>query len=191
MSVLCGSIACKCYGYLIFVPSQRTEDFVYAVTQFLKSFGGVPRMLVPDNLKAAVIKTDKYEPSLNRVLEDMANHYGTVIVPARPVHPRDKSNAEGEVRLVYIRVFAELRNETFFSLDELNAAAALKMKAHNQKRMQRLPYTREERFLAIDKPNLLPLPENDFEIISYTDLKVSPLFAPPKHANIRGKEQFK
>lgn len=162
------------YGYLIFVPSQRTEDFVYAVTQFLKSLGGVPRMLVPDNLKAAVIKTDKYEPSLNRVLEDMANHYGTVIVPARPVHPRDKSNAEGEVRLVYIRVFAELRNETFFSLDELNAAAALKMKAHNQKRMQRLPYTREERFLAIDKPNLLPLPENDFEIISYTDLKVSP-----------------
>ena len=143
------------YGYLIFVPSQRTEDFVYAVTQFLKSLGGVPRMLVPDNLKAAVIKTDKYEPSLNRVLEDMANHYGTVIVPARPVHPRDKSNAEGEVRLVYIRVFAELRNETFFSLDELNAAAALKMKAHNQKRMQRLPYTREERFLAIDKPNYL------------------------------------
>ena len=52
------------YGYLIFVPSQRTEDFVYAVTQFLKSLGGVPRMLVPDNLKAAVIKTDKYEPSL-------------------------------------------------------------------------------------------------------------------------------
>lgn len=119
------------YGYLIFVPSQHTEDYVYAVTQFLKSLGGVPRMLVPDNLKAAVIKTDKYEPSLNRVLEDMANHYETVIVPARPVHPRDKSNAEGEVKLVYIRAFAELRNETFFSLDELNAAAALKMKAHN------------------------------------------------------------
>lgn len=81
-------------------------------------------MLVPDNLKAAVVKTDRYEPSLNRVMEDMANHYGTVIVPAHPVHPKDKSNVEGTVRLVYMRVFAELRNETFHSLDELNWAAS-------------------------------------------------------------------
>lgn len=160
------------YGYLLFVPSQRTEDFVYAVTQCLKHLGGVPRMLVPDNLKAAVIKTDRYEPSLNKVLEDMGNHYGTVVVPARPVHPRDKSNVEGSVRLVYMRVFAELRNETFFSIGELNAAAA-KMQKHNQKRMQKNPYTREERFLAVDRPNLIPLPPCDFEIVSYTDLKVS------------------
>ena len=161
------------YGYLLFVPSQRTEDFVYAITQCLKHLGGVPKMLVPDNLKAAVIKTDRYEPSLNRVLEDMGNHYGTVVVPARPVHPKDKSNVEGNVRLVYMRVFAELRNETFYSIDELNAAAAEKMRKHNQKRMQKNPYTREERFLAIDRPNLKPLPEADFEIVSYTDLKVS------------------
>lgn len=161
------------YGYLLFVPSQRTEDFVYAVTQCLKHLGGVPKMLVPDNLKAAVIKTDRYEPSLNKVLEDMGNHYGTVVVPARPVHPRDKSNVEGSVRLVYMRVFAELRNETFFSMEELNTAAAAKMQKHNQKRMQKNPYTREERFLAVDRPNLMPLPASDFEIASYTDLKVS------------------
>ena len=80
------------YGYLLFVPSQRTEDFVYAVTQCLRHLGGVPRMLVPDNLKAAVVKTDRYEPSINRVLEDMGNHYGTVVVPARPRHPKDKSS---------------------------------------------------------------------------------------------------
>lgn len=161
------------YGYLLFVPSQRTEDFVYAITQCLKHLGGVPKMLVPDNLKAAVVKTDRYEPALNRVLEDMGNHYGTVVVPARPVHPRDKSNAEGSVRLVYMRVFAELRNETYFSLEELNIAAADKMAKHNRKRMQRLPFTREERYLAVDKPNLRPLPPTDFEIVSYTDLKVS------------------
>ena len=161
------------YGYLLFVPSQRTEDFVYAITQCLKHLGGVPKMLVPDNLKAAVVKTDRYEPSLNRVLEDMGNHYGTVVVPARPVHPKDKSNVEGSVRLVYMRVFAALRNETFFSIDELNAAAAIQMQKHNQKRMQKNPYTREERFLAIDRPNLRPLPPTDFEIVSYTDLKVA------------------
>lgn len=105
-----------------------------------------PKMLVPDNLKAAFVKTDRYEPSLNRVMEDMANHYGSVMVPARPVHPKDKSNVETDVKLVYMRVFAELRNETFYFIDELNRAAALKMKAHNQKRMQKHPYTREERF---------------------------------------------
>ena len=161
------------YGYLLFVPSQRTEDFVYAVTQCLRHLGGVPRMLVPDNLKAAVVKTDRYEPSINRVLEDMGNHYGTVVVPARPRHPKDKSSVEGSVRLVYMRVFAELRNEMFRSLEELNAAAADKMRKHNQKRMQKNPYTREERFLAVDRPNLKPLPPEDFEIVSYTDLKVS------------------
>ncbi len=127
------------YGFVLFVPSQRTEDFVYAIVRCLKHLGGVPKMLVLDNLKAAVVKTDRYEPSLNRVMEDMANHYGTVVVPARPVHPKDKSNVEGDVRLVYMRVFAELRNEVFYSIDELNRAAALKMKAHNQKRMQKHP----------------------------------------------------
>lgn len=161
------------YGFLLFVPSQRTEDFIYAITQCLRHLGGVPHMLVPDNLKAAVVKTDRYEPTINKVMEDMANYYGSVVVPARPVHPRDKSNVEGTVRLVYNRVYAELRKETFHSIEELNEAAALKMKAHNQKRMQRIPFTREERFLAIDKPNLRPLPNKDFEIVSYTDLKVS------------------
>ena len=88
----------------------------------------------------------------------MANHYGCFILPTRPVHPKDKSLVEDHVKLVYQRVYAELRNMTFFSLDELNKAAAEKMKAHNQKRMLQHPYTREERFLAVDKPNLLPLP---------------------------------
>ncbi len=69
----------------------------------------------------------------------MGNHYGTVVVPARPRHPKDKSSVEGSVRLVYMRVFAELRNETFRSLEELNAAAADKMRKHNQKRMQKKP----------------------------------------------------
>lgn len=83
------------YGYILFVRSQRTEDFVYAITQCLKHLGGVPKMLVPDNLKAAVVKTDRYEPSLNRVMEDMANYYGTVIIPARPAHPKIKATWKG------------------------------------------------------------------------------------------------
>ena len=153
------------YGYALCVPSQRTEDFVHAVTLFLKHIGGVPKILVPDNLKAAVVRTDRYEPAVNRVLEDMANHYGCFIQPARPLHPKDKALVEDHVKLIYRRVYAELRNRVFHSLEELNEAVAEKMAAH---------YTREERFLAVDRPNLLPLPETDFEIRCYTDLKVSP-----------------
>ena len=162
------------YGYALCVPSQRTEDFVHAVTLFLKHIGGAPKILVPDNLKAAVVKTDRYEPAVNRVLEDMANHYGCFVQPARPLHPKDKALVEDHVKLVYRRVYAELRNRVFHSLKELNEAVAEKMAAHNRKRMQQHPYTREERFLAVDRPNLLPLPETDFEIRCYTDLKVSP-----------------
>lgn len=168
------SLPASDYGYILFVPSQRTEDFVYAISQYFKHIGGVPKILVPDNLKAAIVKSDRYEPSVNRILEDMANHYGCFILPTRPVHPKDKSLVEDHVKLVYQRVYAELRNMTFFSLDELNKAAAEKMKAHNQKRMLQHPYTREERFLAVDKPNLLPLPAEDFEIRCYTDMKVAP-----------------
>jgi transposase len=166
------SLPASDYGFMLCVPSQRTEDFVHAVIQCFKAIGGVPRILVPDNLKAAVVKTDRYEPVINKVMENMANHYGAVVIPARPLHPKDKSLVEDQVKIVYRRIYAELRNRIFYSLDELNRAVAEKMKAHNQKRMQQHPYSREERFLAVDKPGLLPLPDTDFEIKYYADLKI-------------------
>jgi len=134
------------YAYAIAVPSQRQEDFVYAFIQFLRSVGGVPKIIVTDNLKAAVIKPDRYAPSLNQLFEDMANHYGAAVIPARPIHPKDKSNVEGQVKIIYHRVYHALRNRTFYSLSELNAAIAERVKAHNQTRMQLKPYTREEQF---------------------------------------------
>jgi len=165
-------LAVSDYGFAMCVPSQKCEDFIHAIICCLRSLGGVPRIIVPDNLKSAVIKTDPYEPTLNNVLEDMANHYGCSVLPARPYHARDKSLVEGHVQLVYSRVYAELRNDVFYSLEELNRAVAEKMLAHNRKRMQRLPYSREEQFLAVEKPALRPLPPTDFEIRSKTELKV-------------------
>jgi transposase len=170
MFVAC--MAVSDYGFAMCVPSQKTEDFIHAIICCLRSLGGVPRIIVPDNLKGAVTKTDPYEPVLNNVLEDMANHYGCTVLPARPYHAKDKSPAEGLVKLVYSRVYAELRNDVFYSIEELNHAVAEKMLAHNRKRMQRLPYSREEHFLATEKPALRPLPDTDFEIRSQTELKV-------------------
>lgn len=160
------------YAFAMAVPSQREEDFVYAFIQCLHHLGGVPKIIVPDNLKAAVIKANRYDPSLNQLLEDMGNHYGAVIMPARPRHPKDKANVEGMVKTIYNRVYAPLRNRLFYSLSELNDAIAEQVKWHNQKRMQLKPYTREEQFLSVEKPALRPLPENDFEIRFRTRLKV-------------------
>lgn len=74
-------------------------------------------------------------PVLNKIFDDFCNHYGCVAIPARPVHPKDKSLVEDHVRIIYRRVFAPLRNNVFYSIEELNAAIAQKMKEHNQKRM--------------------------------------------------------
>ena len=160
------------YGFAIGVPSQKSEDFIYALTSCFQALGGVPKIVVSDNLKSAVTKTDPYEPQINRIMEDMANHYGCVVIPARPRRPKDKGLVENHVKIVYNRVYAQLRNRKFFSLEELNHAIAEKMLAHNRKRMQQYPYTREEHFLATEKEKLQPLPIDKFEVRHYANLKV-------------------
>ena len=160
------------YCYVECVPSQRAEDFIHAIQQCMKHLGGVPLLWVPDNLKAAVVKCDRYEPKLNKMLEDMANHYGAAVIPARPLHPKDKSQVEGQVRIIYQRIYAPLRNRKFHSLEELNDAFHEQMMKHNRKRMTNVPYSREEQFLAAEKDVLKPLPSEDYEIRCYTELRV-------------------
>ncbi|WP_028071698.1 IS21 family transposase, partial [Sphingobacterium thalpophilum] len=104
------------YCYATAVPSQKTPDFLDALDRCIQFLGGVPRCIVPDNLKSAVIKSDRYEPEINRCMEDLANHYATVIIPARAGKPRDKSAVENHVKIIYTQVFAKLRNRSFFSL---------------------------------------------------------------------------
>lgn len=167
-----GCLPATDYTYAIAVPSQGTEDFVYAFVQCLRHLQGVPKVIVPDNLKSAVIKADRYEPALNKLMDDMANHYGAVVLPARVRRPQDKANVEGMVKTLYHRVYAPLRNQQFYSLEELNRAIAEQTLRHNQKRMQLHPFSREERFLSVEKPILRPLPKEDFEIRHTTNLKV-------------------
>ena len=161
------------YGFAMAVPSQRTDDFIHALQACLKDLGGIPQTLVPDNLKSAITKASRYEPSINSVLEDFANHYGTTVTPARVGKPKDKALVENQVRLIYSRVYAKLRNQQFFDLASLNKAIKEKMQAHNQTRMQRKNYSREEQLLADEKHTLQPLPEKDFEVKYYKSLKVA------------------
>jgi transposase len=160
------------YCFAMAVKGQTTEDFLYALGCSLKAFGGSPKIVVPDNLKAAVIKADPYEPELNRMMEDFANHYGFVVIPARAARPKDKAKVENQVRIIYSRVYAKLRNHRFFSLQELNRSLAEKVMEHNQTRMQRTDYSRMEKFLADEKHLLRPLPQQDFEVKYYAQLRV-------------------
>lgn len=160
------------HGFAMAVRSQRSEDFIHALTSCFEALGGTPKIIVCDNLKSAVVKTDAYEPQINRIMEDMANHYGCVVIPARPGRPKDKSLVENQVKIVYSRVYAQLRNIKFFSLEELNSAITEKMLAHNRKRMQQHSYTREEHFLAVEKEALQPLPTEKFQVRFYATLQV-------------------
>jgi transposase len=160
------------YTFAMAVASQSTDDFLYALSCCLCALGGCPKIVVPDNLKAAVIKADKYEPELNRIMEDFANHYGFAVLPARARKPRDKASVENSVKIIYQRVYARLRNRTFFSIDQINEAFREKVREHNQTRMQQKEYSREEKFLAGEKQALSPLPATHFQTKYYVDLRV-------------------
>jgi len=161
------------YSFAMAVHSQGIDDFIHALTCCLKEIGGVPQALVPDNLKAAVIKANRYEPNVNRVLEDFANHYGTTVAPARVRKPKDKALVENQVKLIYSRVYAKLRNQQFFDIQSLNKAIGQKVKEHNQTRMQQKGYCRQEKFLSDEKHTLRPLLSTCFEIKYYKELKVA------------------
>lgn len=172
--VFVACLPCSDYAFTLAVTHQTTDELMHALNRCLRNLGGCPKLIVPDNLKAAVIKADRYEPNLNRVMEDFGNHYGVVVLPARVRKPKDKALVENQVHLVYQRVYAKLRNHTFFSLEELNQALQEKTMEHNQTRMQQKDYSRQEKFLAEEKPLLRPLPDADFQVKYYTQLRVAP-----------------
>jgi len=158
--------------YVEAVPSQKQGHFLSAIDNALQYLGGVPQAIVPDNLKAAVIKADRYEPTLNEALSDLANHYGTTIYPTRSRKPRDKSWVENIVRTVYSRVFAPLRNETFHSLGELNRAVWQALEKHNNTNFQGEDFNRRQRFEQQEQQHLSPLPVERYELKQYRNQKV-------------------
>lgn len=169
------------YAFAMAVHSQTIRDFLYALACCLQALGGVPMALVPDNLKSAITTPSRYEPSINHVMEDFANHYATTVLPARAGKPRDKALVENQVQLVYSRVYAKLRNRQFFDLASLNQAIQEQIKAHNQTRMQDRAYSREERFIAEEQSQLSALPCRPYELKYYKHLTV----APNNHVELR------
>jgi transposase len=137
---------------------------VGATVRGLEYFGAVPDMLVPDQLKSAVTKADRVEPEINATYAEMAQHYATAVVPARPRKPKDKAKAEGGVLVAQRWILASLRNRRFFSLEELNAAIWELLEKLNTRPFQKLEGCRRSAFEALDRPAMKPLPARRYEL---------------------------
>lgn len=158
------------YTYVDATPSQKQEYFIKSHTKAFNFLGGVPQILVPDNLKSAVISNNKNGIVINESYKTMANHYGCVVEPARPYKPKDKSKAEQGVQAIQRWILAVFRNRKFFSVDELNDAISPLLDRYNAKIMKRLNKSRDELFKELDLPYLQTLPSNSY---IYKEFKIA------------------
>jgi transposase len=153
-------------------PNQQLPSWIAAHCHAFSFYGGVTKATVPDNPKTAVIKPCRYEPLLHRTYQDMAIHYGTVILPARPKKARDKSKVEAGVQIAQRHILAALRDQRFFSVGELNVAIAPRVAELNAKPFQKLEGSRDSWFVH-EQAKLLPLPPEPFEMATWSRAKVN------------------
>jgi transposase len=143
--------------------TQTLPDWIGAHVRMFRFWGARPRLLVPDNLKSGINRASFYDPEVNRSYAAMAAHYSVGILPARPKRPRDKAAVEAGVRFAQSYILGRLRNVTFFSLAECNAAIAGAVERMNSREMRRLGMSRRQLFETIERPLMQALPQDDFE----------------------------
>jgi len=160
------------YTYLEAFRNEGIESFLTGHVNALAHFGGVPALLVCDNLKTGVTRADRYEPDINTDYAGLATHYGCAVLPARVRKPRDKAKVEVGVLHAYRMVLAPLRNRTFFSIFELNEAISTLLEVLNDRPFKKLPGSRKSVFLEHEAPLLAPLPEHPFRYRTHRSAKV-------------------
>jgi transposase len=151
------------YTYAEATATQGLADWIGAHMRAFEFLGGVPEIVVPDNLKSGVTKACRYEPSVNRTYEEMASHYGVAVIPARKAKPRDKAKVEAGVLLVERWILAALRKRKFFSLAEVNQAIQELLLRLNDRPFRKRDGTRRSLFESVDRPALRALPEQRYE----------------------------
>ncbi len=161
------------YTYAEATWSQQLVDWIGSHVRDFEFLGATTELIVPDNLRPAVSKAHRYEPDLNPTYQDLANHYGVAVLPARVRRPRDKAKAEVGVQLVERWILAALRNRTFFSLQELNREIARLLKRLNERPFKKLPGSRRALFEQLDRPALQPLPAQAYEFAEWKKVRVN------------------
>jgi len=155
------------YTYAEATASQQLADWIGSHVRAFEYFGGVTQLIVPDNLKSGVKRTCLYDPDLNPTYQELAAHYGTAVLPARPGKARDKAKVESAVLIAERWIVAVLRHRKFFSLAELNAAIRELLVKFNNRRFRKLSGSRAEWFRDLDAPALRPLPATPYEFASW------------------------
>lgn len=161
------------YTYAEAVSSESLPCWINAHIHTFEYFAGVPQIIVPDNLKAGVTNPCRYEPDINPTYQDLAQHYGTTVIPTRPGKPRDKAKAESAVLVAERWILAALRNHTFFSLAELNRAIDEKLHDLNHRQFKKLDTTRKKLYESVDKPALKTLPLLRYEYAEWKKARVN------------------
>ena len=157
------------YAYVEAFLSQDLESWISAHVNMYRFYGGLTRILIPDNLKTGVQKTSWYghDPVINKTYHEMAEHYDTAVIPARVRRPKDKPNTEKTVGIISTWIIAALRNQKFFSLPELNKVIKEKLHTFNSKPFQKKEGSRLSVFLEEEKAMLLPLPATPYELAQW------------------------
>jgi transposase len=143
--------------------TQRKEEFISSCENSLHYFGGMPLAIVTDNLKSAVIKSDRYEPTLNEMFRDFVEHYHMTALPAGPYKPKHKALVEGAVKIIYRSIFSTIKQTIYESLDELNKAIRDLLEDHNNKPLTGRGYSRRQVFEEVEKADLQPLPQYRYQ----------------------------
>lgn len=161
------------YTYVHATYSQKQRDFILSHTLAYDFFGGAPLIVVPDNLKSAVIKNNKDGIIINESYAALARHYNMAVEPARPYKPKDKAKAELGVKGIQRWILARLRHQTFFSVDQLNDAISLLLDLYNNKIVKRFQKSRTQMFDELDRPFLQPLPKEKYVYREFKEVTVT------------------
>ncbi len=172
VQVFVATLGASSYTFAEATESQKVEDWLGSHVRMLKFFGGVPEMIVPDNLKSGVTHACRYDPDLNPSYQQWATHYATAVVPARPRKPQDKAKVENAVQVVERWIMARLRHHTFFSLAEVNQCIQALLIELNERPFKQLPGCRREAFEQLDQPALKPLPPHDYQFQAMRRVRV-------------------
>jgi hypothetical protein len=170
--VFVGILGYSLYSFVDILPDGRTPHVLQALNNCMNFLGGVPERILTDNMAQLVKKADKYEPTFTDAAVEWSNHYGAFLSATRVARPKDKSAAERLVMIAYQRIYAALRNLTFYSLEELKGAVILKLEMHNRRKLSGKSCSRLDIFKQEEQPVLKPLPDNEFELQKITRGKV-------------------
>ena len=159
--------------YVEAFEDEKLASWIGAHCHAYAFFRGVARITVPDNLKTGVVRPCRYEPVIHQSYQEMAQHFGTVVVPARAKKPRDKAKVETGVQIAERQILAALRDQRFFSVGELNQAIIPLLAKLNAKPFQKLEGSRDSWYETLEKPQLLPLPVGRFDLAVWSKAKVN------------------